>query len=85
VGISADSVDKQKQFTDKHEFGYPLLSDEDGAVRATFGVKRGFALAPTKRQTYVIDTDRRVLEVIKSEVRMNVHADKALAALSKRA
>jgi len=85
VGISADSVDKQKQFTDKHEFGYPLLSDEDGTVRATFGVKRGFALAPTKRQTYVIDTDRRVLEVIKSEVRMNVHADKALAALSKRA
>jgi peroxiredoxin Q/BCP len=85
VGISADPVDKQKQFTAKHDFGYPLLSDEDGAVRARFGVKRGFALAPTKRQTYVIDTDRRVLEVIKSEIRMNVHADKALEALRRRA
>ncbi|MBO2451283.1 peroxiredoxin [Actinomadura barringtoniae] len=84
VGISSDSVDKQKKFTDKHDFGYPLLSDEDGAVRAKFGVKRGFALVPTKRQTYVIDTDRTVLEIIKSEVRMNVHADKALEALRNR-
>jgi len=28
-----------------------------------------------------IDTDRRVLEVVKSELRMSVHADKALDAL----
>ena len=26
VGISADTVDKQKQFSDKHEFDYPLPS-----------------------------------------------------------
>ncbi|MFG2001048.1 peroxiredoxin [Spirillospora sp. NPDC048911] len=84
VGISADSVGKQKEFADKHSFGYPLLSDADGAVRALFGVKRGIALAPTKRQTFVIDTDRRVLEVVKSEIRMNAHADKALEALRRR-
>ncbi|MEW2355940.1 peroxiredoxin [Spirillospora sp. NPDC029432] len=84
VGISADEVGKQKEFADKHALGYPLLSDADGAVRARFGVKRGVALAPTKRQTFVIDTDRRVLEVVKSEIRMNVHADKALAALRAR-
>jgi peroxiredoxin Q/BCP len=83
VGISADPVEKQKEFADKHAFGYPLLSDPSGEVRAMFGVKRGLALLPTKRQTFVIDTDRRVLAVIKSEVRMNTHADKALAALRK--
>ena len=27
VGISADKVEKQKQFADKHSLGYPLLSD----------------------------------------------------------
>src|SRR5471030_1624148 len=32
VGISADQVEKQKQFSDKHSFDYPLLSDPDGAV-----------------------------------------------------
>lgn len=84
VGVSADEVAKQKEFADKHTLGYPLLSDPDGHVRARFGVKRGLALLPTKRQTFVIDTDRRVLAVIKSEIRMNTHADKALEVLRAR-
>ncbi|TDC45164.1 peroxiredoxin [Actinomadura sp. KC345] len=84
VGVSADPVDKQKEFADKHTLGYPLLSDPGGEVRARFGVKRGIALMPTRRQTLVIDTDRRVLAVIKSEIRMNTHADKALEALNSR-
>jgi peroxiredoxin Q/BCP len=84
VGISADPVAKQKEFADKHAFGYPLLSDPSGEVRARFGVKRTLALLPTKRQTFVIDTDRRILAVIKSEVRMNTHADKAVEALRAR-
>ncbi|SEG80895.1 peroxiredoxin Q/BCP [Thermomonospora echinospora] len=84
VGISADPVSKQREFTGKHGFGFPLLSDEDGEVARRFGVRRGFALAPTKRQTFVIGTDRRVIEIVKSEIRMNVHADRALAALRRR-
>ncbi|MGC4954954.1 peroxiredoxin [Actinomadura citrea] len=84
VGISADPVGKQKEFADKHSLGYPLLSDPSGEVRARFGVKRSVALMPTKRQTFVIDTDRSVLAVVKSEVRMNTHADRALEALRAR-
>jgi thioredoxin-dependent peroxiredoxin len=82
VGISADSVEKQKQFSDKHSFDYPLLSDPDGAVATTFGVRRRFtALTPTKRATFVIGPDLRLIEVIRSEARMNVHADRALEVL----
>jgi peroxiredoxin Q/BCP len=84
VGISGDTVEKQAEFAGKHTFGYPLLSDVDGTVRTQFGVKRSIALLQTKRVTFVIDTDSKVLEVIKSEVRMSVHADKALEALKKR-
>ncbi|GGP58040.1 peroxiredoxin [Streptomyces melanogenes] len=84
IGISADAVERQAEFAQKHSFGYPLLSDSDGTVRELFGVKRGFSIAPTKRVTFVIDTDLRVLEVVKSELRMSVHADRALAALRKR-
>ncbi|MGI5208677.1 peroxiredoxin [Spirillospora sp. CA-108201] len=84
VGVSADPVGKQKEFADRHSLGYPLLSDPSGEVRARFGVKRSVALMPTRRQTFVIDTDRRVLAVVKSEVRMNTHADKALEALRAR-
>lgn len=85
VGISGDEVATQHQFSDKYDLGYPLLSDPDAAVARRFGVRRSLSLVPTKRQTFVIDTDRRVLEVIKSEIRMSVHADRALEALRRRA
>ncbi|MGY6026802.1 peroxiredoxin [Streptomyces spinosirectus] len=81
VGISGDTVEKQQEFTGRHNLGMPLLSDTDGAIRERFGVKRGFSLAPTKRVTFVIAQDRTVLEAVHSELRMNTHADKALAAL----
>lgn len=83
LGISVDSVDKQKSWADKRGFGYPLLSDEGGAVAQAFGVKRGLlgALSPVKRTTFVIGADGVIKDVIASEVNMNVHADKALAAL----
>jgi peroxiredoxin Q/BCP len=81
VGISPDAVAKQAEFTAKHSFDFPLLSDPDGTVATQFGVRRRFGPLLTRRQTFVIDTDRRVLDVIKSEVRMDTHADQALAAL----
>jgi peroxiredoxin Q/BCP len=81
VGISGDTVEKQQEFTGRHNLGMPLLSDTDGAIRERFGVKRGFSLAPTKRVTFVIAPDRTVLEAVHSELRMNTHADRALAAL----
>jgi len=84
VGISADHVAKQKEFSDKHAFDYPLLSDPDRAVATQFGVKRGLNILPNKRATFVIDTDRRVLAVISSEVNMNTHADRALEVLRAR-
>ncbi|MFJ9928716.1 peroxiredoxin [Streptomyces misionensis] len=81
VGISGDEVGKQREFAGRHTLGMPLLSDTDGAVRERFGVRRGFTLAPTKRVTFVIAPDRTVVEIVRSELRMNTHADKALAAL----
>jgi len=84
VGISADPVDKQAQFSTKHDFDYPLLSDSDKVVARQLGVASGFKLGPVKRSTFVIDRDRRVLEVITSEINMNKHADRALEVLKAR-
>jgi thioredoxin-dependent peroxiredoxin len=86
VGISTDAVDKQKKFSDDHSFGFPVLSDADGTVATSFGVKRGLLgkLMPVKRTTFVIGTDRKVVDVIGSEINMNVHADKALEILRAR-
>jgi peroxiredoxin Q/BCP len=78
VGISGDSVDKQAQFADKHDFDYPLLSDSDRVVSKIFGVMRGLSILGNKRTTFVIGTDQKVAEVISSELNMERHADAAL-------
>ncbi|MFG3105025.1 peroxiredoxin [Streptomyces sp. NPDC048182] len=84
VGVSGDPVERQAEFTGQHGLDMPLLSDPEGTVRERFGVRRGFTPLPTKRVTFVIGTDRTVLAVIRSELRMNTHADRALAALRAR-
>ncbi|WP_433037039.1 peroxiredoxin [Actinomycetospora sp. CA-053990] len=85
VGISADSVERQHTFSTANSFDYPLLSDPDGAVAKQFGAKRSWLPAlPVKRKTFVIDTDRTVLEVIGSEMKFDLHADDALTTLRER-
>ncbi|MFC0506120.1 peroxiredoxin [Micromonospora costi] len=83
VGISRDPVARQAEFARLHGFDYPLLSDPDGAVADRFGVRRRVPLGAlsTRRVTFVIGTDRRVLAVVRSELSMNAHADAALRAL----
>jgi peroxiredoxin Q/BCP len=80
VGISADKVDKQAAFDQKHSLGYPLLSDPDRKVAGAFGVKRPGPIF-NKRATFVIGADRRILAAISSETNMDVHADEALDVL----
>lgn len=82
VGISADSVSRQKEFSDLHSFDYPLLSDADGTVARQFGVKRRFGPLPVKRHTFVIGQDSTLIAEIASEFNMDLHADQALALLA---
>jgi len=83
VGISADKVDKQQQFSSKYEFGFPLLSDTDKSVAKAYGVRRGPGIIPNKRATFVIGTDGIVKDLVRSEVNMSKHADQALETLRK--
>lgn len=85
IGISRDAVQVQADFAERYRLDYPLLADVDGEVAAGFGVKRGLLgrIAPVKRSTFVIGTDRVVRKVVVSELDMNVHADEALAELSR--
>lgn len=75
-------MDRQKQFDEENELGFPLLSDADKTVAALFGVKR-FGPMPSKRATFVIGKDKKLIAAITSETNMNKHADDALAALAK--
>ena len=57
-----------------------MLSDTDREVAKAFGVKRVGPL-PSKRATFVIDRERRLVRAIRSETNMLTHADEALEAL----
>lgn len=81
VGISMDSVERQAQFSSQFELGFPLLADVDGEVARHYGVKRSLDFLKVRRTTFVIGRDRRIVDVINSEMQMDVHADRALAAL----
>lgn len=82
VGISADSVDRQQEFASTNSLPFPLLSDTDRTVAEQFGVRRRIGPIPVKRHTFVIGSDLRVIDVIKSELNMDAHADRALATLA---
>lgn len=84
VGVSKDPVDRQRHFAEQNSLTYPLLSDLDGRVAEQFGVQRRIIARAVKRHTFIIDQDRKVLDVFRSEWRMNAHADQALAVLRDR-
>ncbi|MCU1362937.1 MAG: peroxiredoxin [Acidimicrobiaceae bacterium] len=81
VGISLDGSELQAQFARKNGINYPLLADVDGTVARHYGVKRALNILKVKRATFVINQDLTIREVINSEISMNAHADRALAAL----
>ncbi len=76
-----DSVERQSAFTQQNGLDYPLLADVGGVVAKQYGVKRSLDFLKVKRTTFVIAQDRRIVEVVSSELNMEVHADRALQAL----
>jgi peroxiredoxin Q/BCP len=72
-------------FASANSLDYPLLSDVGGNVARLYGVKRVFDFLKVKRTTFVIDRDLTILDVINSEMSMEVHADRALTVLKARA
>ena len=82
VGISRDTVARQRQFDAEHHLGYRLLCDADGTVASAYGLQRNLPGLPPRRSTFVIGSDHRVLGVIRSELRMEAHADEALRILA---
>lgn len=61
IGISADSVKSHKNFHDKHNLNFTLLSDKEGkkALKSFGALSGGF----TKRRTWLIDENWKIEKV----------------------
>ena len=85
LGVSADSEKKQRNFSEKYDFPFPLLADEDKQVINAFGVwgpKKfmGREYDGIHRMTFIID-ENGVVERVIEKVKTKVHAAQILETL----
>ena len=83
LGVSADSQKKQRNFSKKYSFPFPLLADEEKQVIEAFGVwgpKKfmGREYDGIHRMTFVID-ENGVVERVIEKVKTKAHAAQILA------
>lgn len=77
IGVSADSLERQKKFSDKYSFPYPLIPDVDKKVINDYGVwgpKKlyGREYEGIYRTTFVISEDGKI-EKIFEKVKTKEH------------
>ena len=85
LGMSADSIKRQKNFCDKESFDFPILSDENKTILKDYGawgIKKmyGREYEGIYRYTYVID-EKGIIEKAYEKVSVKSHAKDVLAEL----
>lgn len=76
IGISSDSVQSHKQFGEKHNLPFVLLSDKDKKIRKMFGVPNDFLGLIPGRTTYVVDKNG-IIQFVFDSINAKNHIKKA--------
>ena len=85
VGVSVDSPASHREFADKYQIPFTLLSDTDGSTARHYGVLVDWQIfRMAKRTTFLIGPDGRIKRVYE-QVDPDRHADEVLAELAKSA
>jgi peroxiredoxin Q/BCP len=78
LGISGQSVESHKKFSDQYHLDYPILSDEGNRIRKLFGVSsKIFGLIPG-RATYVANMEGKIVYIFNSQSQPARHVDEAM-------
>ena len=80
LGISSQSVESHKSFSNHHNLPYFLLSDTNNNVRRLYGVSSTLGIVP-KRVTFVIDKEGIIKCIFSSQLQPAKHTEQALLAL----
>jgi peroxiredoxin Q/BCP len=85
VGVSPDSTESHRKFTEKYGLTFTLLSDRTNEVSKAFGVYKrkslyGREFMGIERSTFIIGRNGIVRRVF-AKVKVNGHADEVLQAL----
>ena len=87
LGVSKDSVASHDKFRKKYDLNFPLLSDPDGAICASYGVIKeksmyGIKRMGIERSTFVIGPDGTLLRIFRG-VKVPGHVTAVLDAAGK--
>ncbi len=85
LGISPDSVESHKKFSDKYELPFSLLSDEKKQVHENYGVWKeksmyGRKYMGVERSTFLIDKTGKVRKIFR-KVKVADHIKEVMEAL----
>jgi peroxiredoxin Q/BCP len=79
VGVSVDSLESHKQFAEKHNLNFPLVSDHEKRISQTYGALSDDG-SQAERMTFIIDRQGRIASVF-TKVDVTKHTDEVVAAL----
>ncbi len=82
LGVSTDTVESHRKFTDKHKLNFPLLADPDKTIAKAYGAWGGISrlLGMAQRKTFIVDENGNLTTVF-DKVDARNHADEVLSAL----
>jgi peroxiredoxin Q/BCP len=80
IGVSGDSSNSHKNFANKYNLPFTLLSDQGDQLRKQYGATTAFGLIPG-RVTYLIDKNGIVQYVFDSMFNFKGHVEEALKTL----
>jgi len=84
AGVSPNDVDSHARFEARHVLPYRLLADPDRSAARAYGVIGPLGIG-IRRATFLISTDRRILDAVRADLRLGPHErlmKRALAARS---
>ncbi|WP_369611583.1 peroxiredoxin [Sulfurisphaera javensis] len=82
IGVSADSLTTQKRFAEKYNAKFPVVADKEKKIIEMYRVLNEKGTS-AQRVTFIIDSEGKVVEVLKNLKKAEEHADKALEVIKK--
>jgi peroxiredoxin Q/BCP len=80
IGVSSQSIESHKEFKEKSNLPFPLVSDPKNEIRKLYGAT-GFLMPP--RITFVIDKAGVIRYILNSQLNITKHVRNALETLEK--
>lgn len=86
LGISKDPIKKHKQFIEKYDLPFSLLSDEEGEICEKYGVWKEKSMYGRKymgieRSTFIIDKEGKINKIFR-KVKVTGHVQEVIKSLN---